>query len=137
LQSVTESVELAAAPDEVWSLIGQFGGSWHPLIAAVRLTGVGIGQLRTIETIDGKLIIERLEAIDESGRSYQYSNVSGIPASSYAATLEVKLNGAGSSVLWRAQYLANNQPDVAVRTIVSTLFKTGLQGLKSRFGGPR
>ena len=25
LQTVAESVELAAAPDEVWSLIGQFG----------------------------------------------------------------------------------------------------------------
>jgi hypothetical protein len=30
LQTIAESVELAAAPDEVWSLIGQFGGTWHP-----------------------------------------------------------------------------------------------------------
>ena len=47
LQTVAESVELAATPDEVWSLIGQFGGAWHPLIARVSLTGTGIGQLRT------------------------------------------------------------------------------------------
>src|SRR5499425_1954193 len=33
LQTVAESVDLAAAPDEVWSLIGQFGGPWHPLTA--------------------------------------------------------------------------------------------------------
>ena len=52
------------APDQVWALIGQFGGTWHPLIARIRVTGTGIGQLRTIETIDGKQIIERLELID-------------------------------------------------------------------------
>ena len=30
LQTVAESVELAAAPDEVWSVIGQFDLDWHP-----------------------------------------------------------------------------------------------------------
>jgi hypothetical protein len=53
LQSVAGSVELAAAPDEVWSLIGEFGGTWHPLLARIKLTGMGTGQLRTIETVDG------------------------------------------------------------------------------------
>ena len=68
LQTVAESVELAATPDEVWSLIGQFGGTWHPLTARVRLTGTGIGQLRTIQTLDGREIVERLEAIDDAKR---------------------------------------------------------------------
>src|SRR5215510_2117115 len=39
LQTVSESVELAAAPDTVWSLIGQFGGDWHPLVARVSCSG--------------------------------------------------------------------------------------------------
>jgi hypothetical protein len=30
--------------------------SWHPLIANIKLIGGGIGQLRVIETIDGKQI---------------------------------------------------------------------------------
>ena len=54
LQTLSESVELAAAPDTVWSLIGQFGGDWHPLVARVSLTGTGVGQLRKIETLDRK-----------------------------------------------------------------------------------
>ena len=54
LQTVVESVDLSAQPDQVWALIGPFDGTWHPLIARIRLTGTGIGQLRTIETIDGK-----------------------------------------------------------------------------------
>lgn len=133
LQTVTDRVDLNAAPDRVWALIGQFGGYWHPLIAKIRLLGTGIGELRVIETIDGKEIIERLDAIDNSSRFYRYTSVSGIPASNYTGMLEVKPNGTGSSVEWRAQYLANGQGDLAVRTIIGTLFKTGLASLKPRF----
>lgn len=134
LQQVADSVNLDAAPDKVWELIGQFGGYWHPLIANIKLIGTGIGQLRVIETIDGKQIIERLEAIDNSTKSYQYTNISGIPASDYTGTLEVKPNGTGSTVEWRARYLGNGQGDIIVRTIMLTLFKAGLESLKPRFG---
>jgi hypothetical protein len=137
LQQVTESINLDATPDRIWELIGQFGGDWHPLIANIKLIGNGIGQLRMIETIDGKQIIERLDAIDNSARSYRYTNISGIPASDYTGTLAVKPNGAGSSVEWQAQYLGNGQGDLIVRTIVSTLFKTGLESLKPRFGAAK
>jgi len=133
LQSVTDRIDLNAPPDKVWALIGDFDASWHPLIANIKLIGGGIGQLRVIETIDGKEIIERLDAIDPSARFYRYTSISGIPASDYTGRLEVKPNGAGSSVEWSAQYLPKGQGDVVVRTIVSTLFRTGLESLKPRF----
>jgi hypothetical protein len=133
LQSVAESVELGAAPERVWELIGQFGGSWHPLIASIKLIGTGIGQLRVIETIDGKQIIERLDALDNSARSYRYTNIGGIPASDYTGVLEVKPKGVGSSVEWRSQFLPNGPGTLITKTIVATLFKTGLESLKSRF----
>ena len=134
LQTVAESVELAAAPDEVWSLIGQFGGTWHPLTARVRLTGTGIGQLRTIQTLDGKEIVERLEAIDDAKRLFRYTNIAGMPVSHYTGTLEVKPKGSGSVADWRAQFLATSATDRAVKVMVSTLFRTGLESLKPRFG---
>ena len=65
LQNVVQRVELNAAPDTVWSVIGKFGGYWHPLIADIKLIGAGIGELRVVETVDGKQIIERLEALDD------------------------------------------------------------------------
>ena len=133
LQSVVETIEVNAAPDKVWDLIGQFGAYWHPLIAEIRLTGTGPGQLRAIETIDGKQIIERLDAIDNSGRFYRYANIAGLPVANYTGMLSVKPNGAGSSVEWRAQFLPNGQGTIVVKTIVSTLFKAGLDSLKSRF----
>jgi hypothetical protein len=133
LQKVTDRIDLNAAPDKVWALIGDFDASWHPLIAKVKLIGEGIGQLRVVETIDGKEIIERLDEIDNSARFYRYTTISGIPASDYTGRLEVKPNGAESSVEWSAQYLPKGQGDIVVRTIISTLFKTGLESLKSRF----
>jgi hypothetical protein len=133
LQIVADNVDLSAPPDRVWALIGQFGGTWHPLIARIELIGTGIGQLRRIETIDGKQIIERLEAADDSQRSYRYGGITGIQASNYTGTLSVKPKESGSSVEWRVQYLPDGQPDIVIKIIVSTLLKTGLASLKSRF----
>jgi len=48
--------------------------------------------------------------------------------------VELKPKGAGCVAEWRVQYLANDQPDIAVKTRVSTLLKTGLQSLRARFG---
>jgi hypothetical protein len=137
LQTVADSVDLAASPDQVWAVIGKFGGMWHPLIADVKLTGEGVGQLRTIETIDGKQIIERLEAMDNSQQLYRYTNVSGLGVVDYTGTFDLKPKGSGSSVEWRVQFLADNQPTLIVKTIVATLMKTGFEALTKRFGALR
>lgn len=135
LQTVANSVDLAASPDQVWSLIGKYGDlTWHPLAASTKLTGEGVGQLRTIETIDGKQIIERLEAVDHSQRLYRYSNVSGLGVVDYTGTFDLKPNGSGSSVEWRVQFIADNQPTLIVRIIVATLMKVGFEALAKRFG---
>jgi hypothetical protein len=137
LQTVADSVALAVPADKVWAIVGPFGGTWHPLIAQIRLTGTGVGQLRTIETTDGKRIIERLEAMNNAQRQYRYSNVSGIGTSSYTGTMSVTPKGAGCAVAWRVEYLADGQPSLIVKTIVGTLMKAGLEGLKARFGSPK
>jgi hypothetical protein len=136
LQTAVESVELAASPDKVWALIGNFGVAWQPLIANINTLGTGIGQIRMIETIDGKRIIERLEAIDNSPRSYRYAMISGIQAADYTGTLSVNSKGTGSSVQWQVQYWADGQPDILVKTVITTLLKTSLESLKTRFGVP-
>ena len=83
LLTVVRSVDLAAPPAEVWAVIGPFDGMWHPLIADIRTIGIGIGMLRHINTIDGKVIVERLEAHDESEGTTRYSLISGMPATRY------------------------------------------------------
>ena len=131
LQTVCESVELAAAPDAVWSLIGQFGGDWHPLVARVSLMGTGVGQLRKIAMVDGREFVERLDAVDNAQRFFRYTNITGISASRCTGMLEVRPRSSGSVVDWRVQYLGA----AGVRGKLTPLLKTGLESLKSRFGG--
>jgi Polyketide cyclase / dehydrase and lipid transport/Domain of unknown function (DUF4331) len=134
IQTVSGSVDLAAPPDDVWSVIGQFNLQWHPAVARARLIGEGLGQLRRLETRDGGKIVERLADVDNTKRSYRYTLVSGVPASHYAGVINVRPKGNGSVAEWRVEFLANNQPDIAVRTIVSRLIETGLGSLKACFG---
>src|SRR5258705_13945542 len=44
--------------------------------------------IATIETIDGKQIIERLDAIDNSSRFYRYANMAGLPVGKNNGLLE-------------------------------------------------
>jgi Polyketide cyclase / dehydrase and lipid transport/Domain of unknown function (DUF4331) len=132
-QSVSGSVELPVSPDDVWSVIGQFDLEWHPAVARSRLTGEGIGQLRRLQTRDGREIIERLAEVDAAKRSYRYTMISGVPATNYAGVIDVKPKAAGSMAEWRVDYLANNQPDIIVHSMVTRLIDTGLGYLKSRF----
>ena len=134
LQTVTQSVDLAAPPDQVWAVVGKFGGMWHPLFASIKLTGEGIGQLRTIETIDGKQIVERLEQMDNARRFYRYTQISGLGVVDYTGVFDLKPKGSGRSVEWRVQFLADNQPTLIVRTIVANLMKAGFEALEKRYG---
>jgi hypothetical protein len=134
LQTVAESIVVNASAEKVWALIGGFGAMWHPLIAQIRLTGAGVGQLRTVETVDGKTIIERLDATDSARRQYRYSGVTGMGASNYTGIVEVAPKGGGCSVTWRVQYLSDGQPTIIIRTVVATLQKVGLESLEKRFG---
>lgn len=133
-QSVSQSVELAAPADAVWSVVGAFDLAWHPAVASSRLTGAGLGQLRNLQTLDGREIIERLEAVDEAARTYRYALVAGVAASRYTGVIQVEPRAGGCIASWRVDYLADDKPDIAVRAQVTGLISSGLGRLKSRFG---
>lgn len=134
LLSVTRSVELKATAQDVWQSISDFGSLWHPLVAQLTLTGEGPGQLRRIETIDGKIMIERLSERDEAKKMYRYALVSGIPANPFNGTLSVQATETGASVTWSVSYRPEGQGDLIVRLIISSLLNTGMATLKTRFG---
>ena len=79
------------------------------------------------------LYAQHIDAMDNAKRFYRYTLVAGVAASHYSGTIEVKPKGSGCVADWRVQFLANNQPDIAVRTRVTTLVKTGLGSLRHRF----
>ena len=116
-------------------MIGQFNLDWHPAVATSQLDRrqALVSSAGSKRATAGKSS-NASKAVDNAKRSYRYTLVAGVPASHYTGTIEVKPKGSGCVADWRVEFLANNQPDIVVRTMVSTLVKTGLGSLKPRFG---
>lgn len=95
----TARIDIASTPEEVWALVGQFGGldSW---MAGVDRCEVD-GDIRTVETM-GMTITEKLIGRDDDARTITYAIVGeGAPAESHEATIGVAPNASGGSeVTW-------------------------------------
>lgn len=131
---VSQTISLPASPAAVWAVVGQFGNPWNPLIASIKLFGSGAGQLRVIETIDGKNMVERLDSIEAAKMTLNYSLVSGIPAKPYAGVISVTPDKNGCRVTWTVNYRPSGQGELIVRLIVNSLIERGFKALQERFG---
>ena len=69
--NVTETIDVAATPDQTWALVGDFAGlvGWFPAVTESVVEGSGIGALRYLTMPDGNKLTERQEARDEAGRA--------------------------------------------------------------------
>jgi hypothetical protein len=84
------SVEVSAAPKELWQLIGGSGSlpDWVPRISQSELTDGG--RVRHLHDPQGHTFVEKLERYDSAAHSYSYSIVkSPVPVSNYLSTLQV------------------------------------------------
>ena len=91
-------VEIARSPDDVWALIGDFGGlgDWMPGIDACEVDG----DVRKIKTM-GMEIHERLVSHDDHDRTISYSIVEApMPIEHHLATISVAPSGDGSVLTW-------------------------------------
>ena len=134
---VSHQIELLAKPADVWALVGQFDNPWSPLIASLKKTGTGVGQLREIETVDGKTIVERLDSLDAANQTLTYSMVSGVPAKPYTGKIQVVASGTGSRVTWAVDYRPSGQGELIVRLIIQSLIERSLKALQEKFGQPK
>jgi hypothetical protein len=91
-------VEIARSPDDVWALVGDFGGlgDWMPGIDSCELDG----DVRKLQTM-GMEIHERLVSRDDTDRTIAYSIVHGpMPLDHPLATISVAPSGDGSVLTW-------------------------------------
>src|SRR5688572_18669523 len=91
-------VKIERSPDEVWALIGDFGGlgDWMPGIESCELDG----DVRKLQTM-GMEIHEQQMSRDDATRTISYSIVqSPMPVEHHLATLSVAPEGDGSVLTW-------------------------------------
>ena len=148
-QRVTQTVDIARSPDEVWAIAGDFDAlaRWHPLIASSPATrGNEVGSIRklTLRAEGNPGFDEELTKYDAAARTYAYRIIKVdpkiLPVNTYSATFEVRANPAGgSTVEWRAAfyrgYMLNNPPpelnDAAAIKAVTGVLRAGLDHLKA------
>ena len=91
-------VSIDRSPDDVWALVGDFGGlgDWMPGIESCELDG----DVRKLQTM-GMEIHEQLKERDDGARRIAYSIVqSPMPVEHHLATLTVTPDGDGSKLEW-------------------------------------
>lgn len=143
----SDVIEISAAPDEVWALVGDFAHpeKWMPAVEGTTADGGNEkGATRELKLKSGGgSIKEELKNYDAEKRVIQYKIVDPtdpavLPVNNYSAKITVEPAEAGSKVTWDAAFyrwfLNNNPPDgqneAAAKAAVEKIFKESLENLK-------
>lgn len=146
--NVEESVNVAAPPARVWTMLGNFNDmSWVPPVKSTTATKANeIGSVRTLD-LGGPQLVEMLDSYNAAGRSYSYritdlpANKKVLPVSDYRSTLSVaEAAGGGSTVTWRGNFTradAGDQPaagmgDQDAVKAVQGVYRAGLENVAKR-----
>lgn len=132
------SVDLPASADKVWQLIGGFNSlpDWLPYIPSSELSNGG--RVRHLANPEGKAIVERLEAFDDSSRSYTYAIMEApFPVTGYLSTLRVLPNGTGSRVEWSGHFTPNGVRDAEASQLFQKIYDDGLKSLVERLAATK
>ena len=138
---VEVSEKFSATGETIWELLREFGGiqRWNSNgIESVSVEGEGIGAIRTIGIPGGVQLQERLEAYDESARTFSYSFVGKvvIPVEDYYATMTVVEEGeATCRVDWGSTFEHPSMDEDAARKLVEGIYLAGFAALKETVEG--
>lgn len=136
MANVTVSIEIPASADSVWQLMGGFDAlpDWLPFIPK-SISSEG-GRVRSLTTVDGGTVVERLEAFDNRQRSYSYSIMQApFPVVDYLSTLTVHATADSNvaRVEWSGRFTPVNVSDAEAQALFKGIYQDGLQALKNNF----
>ncbi len=123
--------EVAAAVSAVWEMLRDFGGlaRWNSGMEC-SCDGSDVGAVREIK-MGGAVIKERLEALDDTARSFSYSIVEGpIPVTGYLATVKLDDLGNGrTKVLWTSRFEPQGMPEADTVKLMESIYNGGIKSL--------
>jgi carbon monoxide dehydrogenase subunit G len=147
-EKYSESIEIAATPEAVWALVGDYA---HPekWMSAVESTvapaTLDKGAVRELKIKGASATLkEELKNVDAEKKTIQYKIVDPTeptvaPVNNYSARITVEASGTGAKVEWDAAFyrwfLNNNPPDgqneAAARGFVEKIVHDSLASLKA------
>jgi hypothetical protein len=147
-QKVVETIEIAAPPEKVWRIVGDFSdASWLPGVERVEAAGGNTPEsgTRRLFLAGGATIDEKLVQYDAQAMSLRYIvtqvDIKVLPVGNLSATLTVRPAGDGATrVEWKSRFYrafpGGNPPeqftDDVATAAVTRLFKDGLAALKAK-----
>jgi hypothetical protein len=133
---VSASVELSASVERVWSHVSRFDdASWVRGTKQCLVEGAGVGAVRTIVTVDGARIREKLLSYDETAHRFSYAIIEApMPLHDYVSSVEVEAKGSGTRMTWSCSFEAPAENAEAIRTGLDGLFRASLEDLKTSLG---
>ncbi|MBF4557463.1 SRPBCC family protein [Pseudomonas sp. p50] len=129
-------IDIPASADQVWQLIGGFDTlpDWLPFIPNSELSEGG--RVRSLQTSDGAVVVERLELFDNAAKTYSYSILQApFPAKDYLATLSVEARGEGARVTWSGKFEPVGVSDEEVVALFTGIYEGGLKALRANYPG--
>ncbi|QCY13149.1 SRPBCC family protein [Pseudomonas sp. MPC6] len=127
-------IDIPASADQVWQLIGGFNSlpDWLPFIPQSELSEGG--RVRSLQTADGAVVVERLQAFDDAAKTYSYSIVQApFPATDYLATIRVEAQGQGTRVTWSGRFAPVGVSDEEVVALFTGIYQGGLEALRANY----
>lgn len=127
-------IDIPATAEQVWQLIGGFNSlpDWLPFIPQSELSEGG--RVRSLQTADGAVVVERLEAFDNAGKTYSYSILQApFPATDYLATIRVDAQGQGARVTWSGRFTPVGVSDEDVVALFTGIYQGGLEALRANY----
>ncbi|APV37872.1 hypothetical protein PFAS1_00385 [Pseudomonas frederiksbergensis] len=127
-------IDIPATAEQVWQLIGGFNSlpDWLPFIPQSELSEGG--RVRSLQTADGAVVVERLEAFDNAGKTYSYSILQApFPATDYLATIRVDAQGQGARVTWFGRFTPVGVSDEDVVALFTGIYQGGLEALRANY----
>ncbi|MCY3830904.1 MAG: SRPBCC family protein [Rhodospirillaceae bacterium] len=140
MPTVTKEAVFAAAADDVWAIVREFGrlDDWLPPVVVCRTDRDGIGALRTLTLGDGAVVVERLEALDDAARTLTYSmtDAGPMPLVDYVSTIAVRANVDGTATMkWSGSFGVSGADEGEVVASIEGLYQTGLDSVGEKLAG--
>ena len=90
--------------------------------------------MRSLQTADGGVVVERLQAFDNAAKTYSYSILQApFPATEYLATIKVEAQGDGARVTWSGRFEPVGVSNEEVEALFTGIYQGGLEALRANY----
>lgn len=132
----TQVIRIHASVDAIWQVIGDFssGSRYLAMVTHCTVKGNGVGALRTLTYLDGSVILERLQTLEEASHCLSYILVSDTPFGSCLTTMALRaLSSDQSELHCTASFQSTSLPANEAVSLMEGMLADNCQALKRLF----